>query len=111
MLAGFVDSLPMLVVIQLMHAASYGLYHAAAISLIHQFFVGRQQGRGQALYSSLSFGLGGAMGALASGYIWDGAGPMWVYVMASGLATAGFVAALLGSGSRQYSVRPDSVNQ
>ncbi|ANB02620.1 MFS transporter [Ectothiorhodospira sp. BSL-9] len=111
LLAGFVDSLPMLVVIQLMHAASYGLYHAAAISLIHQFFVGRQQGRGQALYSSLSFGLGGAMGALASGYIWDGVGPLWVYVMASGLATAGFVAALLGSGSRQYSVRPGSVTQ
>ncbi|MBK1673806.1 MFS transporter [Ectothiorhodospira shaposhnikovii] len=93
----FVDSLPIIILVQLMHAASYGLYHAAAISLVHQFFVGRQQGRGQALYSSLSFGMGGAIGALISGYVWDGLGPAWVYVMASMMAGLGWLAAMAGS--------------
>jgi MFS transporter, PPP family, 3-phenylpropionic acid transporter len=97
LLASMPQLLPVMLLTQVMHAASYGLYHAAAISLIHEFFPGRLQGRGQALYSSLSFGLGGAMGSLASGYVWDGIGPHWVYVMASGLAAAGFAAAWFGA--------------
>lgn len=97
LLASMPQLLPVMLLTQVMHAASYGLYHAAAISLIHEFFPGRLQGRGQALYSSLSFGLGGAMGSLASGYVWDGIGPHWVYVMASGLAAAGLAAAWFGA--------------
>lgn len=96
LLAFQVELFGLLVMTQLMHAASYGVYHAAAISLIHQFFTGVQQGRGQALYSSMSFGLGGALGALASGYIWSGIGPMWVYVMASGLAMLAVFTAVSG---------------
>jgi MFS transporter, PPP family, 3-phenylpropionic acid transporter len=101
LLASLPEALPVMLLTQVMHAASYGLYHAAAISLIHEFFPGRLQGRGQALYSSLSFGLGGALGSLASGYVWGGIGPAWVYFMASGLATAGLVAAWIGMRSAQ----------
>ncbi len=97
LLASLPQLLPVMLLTQVMHAASYGLYHAAAISLIHEFFPGRLQGRGQALYSSLSFGLGGALGSLASGYVWDGIGPHWVYIMASGLAALGFMVAWLGA--------------
>lgn len=79
LLALFVDVLPVVLLAQLMHAASYGVYHAAAIELIHQLFPGRLQGRGQALYSSMSFGVGGALGSLASGYVWEQAGPAWTF--------------------------------
>jgi PPP family 3-phenylpropionic acid transporter len=85
LIAGFVDWLAVLLFAQLMHAASYGLFHAAAIDLIHRLFPGRVQGRGQALYSSMSFGLGGASGSLASGYLWEGLGPFWTFVCASGV--------------------------
>ncbi|AHE99034.1 MFS transporter [Thioalkalivibrio paradoxus] len=97
------ETLPALLFIQLLHAASYGVYHAAAISLIHVYFPGRLQGRGQALYSSLSFGLGGAVGALGSGYLWDGVGPASVYVFAALLAAVGAlvsVAGMLRTGTR-----------
>jgi len=67
----YVDSLVMLIIAQCFHAASFGVFHAVAIHLIHQFFPGSVQGRGQALYSSLSFGAGGALGAIYSGYSWD----------------------------------------
>ena len=40
------------------------------IQMIDRFFVGRYQIRGQALYSSITFGLGGAVGSAASGYVW-----------------------------------------
>ena len=64
---------------QLLHAASFGLYHAVAIDLIHRFFPGKLIGRGQALYSSFSFGAGGAIGALYSGYIWESGGAETAY--------------------------------
>ena len=73
LLAWCVEWLGVLLFAQLLHAGSFGLYHAVAIHLIHKFFTGRYQGRGQALYSSFSFGAGGAAGSLASGYLWDGA--------------------------------------
>ncbi|MGM0552468.1 MAG: MFS transporter [Pseudomonadota bacterium] len=96
LLAAVPDSLGMLLFIQILHAASYGVYHAAAISLIHYFFPGRLQGRGQALYSSLAFGLGGAMGSLVAGYLWDGISPASVYVFAAFLAAAGVIASVYG---------------
>ncbi|WP_200255592.1 MFS transporter, partial [Thiococcus pfennigii] len=51
---------------QALHAATFGAFHAAAIHLAYHYFPGRTQGRGQALYNSASFGVGGAGGALAS---------------------------------------------
>jgi len=86
LLAEFVDVLWMMVFTQTLHAASFGLYHAVAIHLIHRLFRGRHQGRGQALYSSLSFGAGGAFGSVAAGYLWQGAGAQWMYLAAALLA-------------------------
>ncbi len=44
---------------QTLHAFSFGTYHAAAVALIHQHFRGRHQARGQALYTSIAYGVGG----------------------------------------------------
>ena len=55
---------------QVMHAITYGLYHSVMIQLVDKLFVGRYQIRGQALYSSVTFGLGGAIGSFLSGTIW-----------------------------------------
>jgi PPP family 3-phenylpropionic acid transporter len=61
------DSLPVLVFAQTLHMASFGLFHAVAVVMVHRYFRGRLQGRGQALYSAAGFGLGGAFGSMASG--------------------------------------------
>jgi len=74
LLGAFVDSIVILIFTQLLHAATFGLFHASAIHLIHGHFPGRLQARGQALYSGLSTGLGGAIGGLMSGYAWDSIG-------------------------------------
>lgn len=78
---------------QLLHAASFGVYHAVGISLINRFFVGRNQGRGQALYSSLTFGAGVAVGSLAGGYVFDAAGGATTFYLAAGTATLGAIVA------------------
>lgn len=64
-------SLFMLLVAQALHAATFGSFHAAAIGVVHKMFRGRHQARGQAIYGSLAFGVGGALGGFASGYGWD----------------------------------------
>ena len=63
----FAESLPALVFAQCLHAMSFGAMHAASIHFVHLSFDHRNQGRAQALYSSLGFGLGGAVGAILSG--------------------------------------------
>jgi PPP family 3-phenylpropionic acid transporter len=67
----YVDNLWLLLFSQLLHAASFGLFHASAIHLIHRWFPGSLQGRGQAFYAGISFGLGGAIGGFLSGYLWE----------------------------------------
>ena len=94
-LALFPGSVPLVVGAQLLHAASFGLYHAVAIALVHRIFRGRLQGRGQALYSSLGFGAGGALGSLYGGLLWDGAGAVVTFAGAAGMAALGGILALL----------------
>jgi PPP family 3-phenylpropionic acid transporter len=68
---------------QTLHAFTFGTYHAAAVALIHQHFRGRHQARGQALYTSISYGVGGTIGGLASGLTWDTLGSAWTFTLAA----------------------------
>ena len=86
LIAGFVNYPAVIVFAQTLHAASFGLYHAVAIFMIHMLFTGTHQGRGQALYSSISFGAGGAAGSLVSGYLWTGIGPQAMYLLAAAIS-------------------------
>jgi MFS transporter, PPP family, 3-phenylpropionic acid transporter len=85
------DSLVVAVICQIAHAATFGCFHGAAVALTHRFFRGRHQSKGQALYSGVGFGAGGAVGGLMSGYLWDHAGGAWTF-------TAGAIAGLLAVG-------------
>lgn len=90
------DSLALLVLAQLLHGATFGAYHAAAIAVVNLWFPGRLQSRGQALYGSISFGAGGMLGGLLSGYTWETLGAAWTYTMGSVFALAGLVWLLAG---------------
>ena len=91
LIAWYVDVLPLLLIAQVLHAATFGVYHATAIQLIHRYFTGRNQGRGQALYSSLSFGAGGALGTLLGGYSWGSLGSTLTYTGSALVCALGFV--------------------
>jgi PPP family 3-phenylpropionic acid transporter len=108
LIAAVPDHLWLMLLAQLLHAASFGLSHAAAMDMVYRLFPGRLQGRGQALYSSLSFGLGGAVGSLMSGYVWSAAGPQWCFIAAALLAAIGALVAARGLGIRYANapVRP-----
>ena len=89
----FPEHLSVMLLAQCLHAATFGVYHAAAIQLIHTYFKGKHQGKGQALYSSLSFGAGGAIGSLYSGYVYDYFGALPMFVIAAGLSLLAFLIA------------------
>ncbi len=86
----FVDNLSVLFFAQLFHAFSFGVFHAVSISLVHRFFTGQHQGRGQALYASLSFGAGGAAGSLISGLLWDQIAHATLFALAAAVAVLAF---------------------
>jgi PPP family 3-phenylpropionic acid transporter len=83
--------LAVLLLAQGLHAATFGSFHAAAIGIVHQLFRGRHQARGQAIYGSLTYGVGGTVGALASGYAWEYLGPGPTFTLASAAALAGML--------------------
>ena len=81
-----------MVVAQILHAATYGAHHIAAMMVVHQFFRGRHQATGQAIYTSIAYGIGGAIGAISSGYTWDLLGTDRTFFVSS---TASFIGLIL----------------
>jgi PPP family 3-phenylpropionic acid transporter len=90
LLGNLAGHLPVLLFAQLMHAATFGSFHAAAMHFVQRSFADRQQGQGQALYAALA-GVGGALGALYSGYSWHSLGAAWTFAIASLIALAAAV--------------------
>ena len=70
-----VQVLVLLIVALLLHAATFGLFHGASLAAVHRIFAGRFEARGQAVYASLTYGVGGAAGTLIAGWTWDSLGP------------------------------------
>ena len=92
MLIGWgVDFLLLLLIAQVLHAVTFGAYHASSVGLVHEFFQGRHQSKGQALFGSITYGAGGMLGALASGPIWQHYGASVLYSCSAGMALLGLL--------------------
>lgn len=89
----FAGALVVVVLAQLLHAASFGSFHAACVAAVHRVFPEGAQARGQALFSGVTYGAGGAAGALAAGWAWAAAGPGWAFTLSAGAALAGLLLA------------------
>jgi PPP family 3-phenylpropionic acid transporter len=83
---------PMIIVLaQILHAATYGAHHIAAMMVIHQIFRGRHQAKGQAIYTSIAYGIGGAIGAVSSGYTWDWLGGDMTFFISAMASLTGLI--------------------
>ena len=89
-----VEWLAVLVAAQLLHAATFGSFHAASLAVVHRMFEGPLQVRGQSLYMSLCYGMGGVGGTLLAGATWEPLGATVTFCISAlfGLAGAAFVA-------------------
>lgn len=84
-------SVAVMILVQLLHGLTFGAFHASSIAAVNHWFPSRVQGRGQALYSSLSFGAGGLLGGLLSGRTWDWLGAGWTFSLSAAFALVGGV--------------------
>ena len=94
--AEFADNAYLLALSQVLHAASFGLFHSASILFLQQHFDSNQQSRAQAIYIGGVYGVGGAIGAFASGVYWlNGNGAEHTFILASLMALVGTVLIVL----------------
>ncbi len=85
------ENLWLMLFAQTLHAVSFGVLHVVGIALVHHYFSPSNHGQGQAMFSSFGFGVGGALGALCSGMMWDSLGAAATFMVA---AAAVLIAAL-----------------
>lgn len=93
LIAFLAQRVEVLLLAQLLHAASFGSLHAIGIALVYHYFSHNTQGRGQALFASAGFGAGGAAGALLSGLFWDSWGGQGTFFAAACICVVGLVLA------------------
>jgi PPP family 3-phenylpropionic acid transporter len=92
--------LGVIVIGQLLHAVSFGVAHAVSIEIVRRELGASHASQGQALYSSLSFGVGGALGALMGGIFWD-TNPQLTFLIASGASLLAAVICYMYVNDRQ----------
>lgn len=84
-----VGSLFILAAAQLLHAATFGSFHASSIAMVHRLFAGPLQVRGQALYMSIAYGFGGSAGTLLAGAAWEALGAAMTFGVSALFGIAG----------------------
>jgi len=85
--------LAVLVLAQLLHAFTFAAHHCASITAMQRWFGGPLQARGQALFMSIAYGIGGTCGGLFMSWCWESLGPGSVYGAAMVLTVLAAVAA------------------
>lgn len=84
LLAVAADNVAILIFSQMLHAFSFGLTHAASMHFIHHYFGKKFQSQGQAIYISVGFGIGGAIGGYGAGFFWQqGQGAEITFILAA----------------------------
>lgn len=78
-----------LVFAQLLHAMTFAVHHSASVLTIQRWFPGRAAARGQAVYISAAYGIGGTAGSLTAAYLWTSGGPQWAFGACSAAALLG----------------------
>jgi len=109
LVAVFPDAPGLMVGAQLLHAASFGLFHAVTVLLGPALMPAGTAARAQALVSSLGWGAGGIAGSLLAGALWDGVGPRAVF--AGSAVLAGLAWLLAARGLSQPTGRGSAANQ
>jgi PPP family 3-phenylpropionic acid transporter len=82
----------LLVLAQMLHAATFAVHHSASILTIQRWFRGRATARGQALYVSIGYGFGGTSGSLLAAWLWSAVSPSAAFLSSSAAALLGWLA-------------------
>ena len=87
----FVQNTFILFFCQFLHSLTFGLFHICAVLMINKCFSNEFKSRGQALFSSVGYGVGGGLGALISGLVWNFEGGNISFMISSFFAFCSFI--------------------
>lgn len=87
----FAEFLWIVLFTQLMHCLTFAVFHMVSIEQVHRLFPEKFAAQGQAMYSAMAIGLGGGIGMVIAGYVWEWAGGAWTYTFAAVISLIAFV--------------------
>jgi PPP family 3-phenylpropionic acid transporter len=83
-----------LAVAQSLHALSFGAFHIAAVTIIHQSVPESLRATGQTMYSSLAYGVGSGLGLVFNGWVYADWGPATLFGLSALASAAGLILAV-----------------
>jgi len=96
LIGNFVNNIYIIIFAQILHAATFGSFHVASIQIIEYFFNKDHHARGQSIYNSLTYGVGGAVGGLGGGLMINAYGANLTFMLSALLPLLGFVVIYFG---------------
>ena len=96
LIGNYVDILWVLILAQILHAATFGSFHVASVELVSVHFNREHHSRGQSIYNSITYGLGGTIGGLGGGLMIDQYGAASTFMFSSILPLIGFIVIFFG---------------
>jgi len=90
-------ALAVLVLAQVMHAITFGLHHSASMAVLHRWFEPAQQARAQAAFIVVAYGLGGSIGGVTAGQLWERVSPSATFFAAAAAGALGWAAVTLAA--------------
>ena len=79
----YAEHLWIVLLTQLTHCVTFAVFHMVSIEQVHRLFPERYAAQGQAMYSAFAIGLGGGLGMVATGYVWQWFGGPWTFTFAA----------------------------
>ena len=96
LIGNYVNILWVLILAQILHAATFGSFHVASVELVSVHFNREHHSRGQSIYNSITYGLGGTIGGLGGGLMIDQYGAASTFMFSSILPLIGFIVIFFG---------------
>jgi PPP family 3-phenylpropionic acid transporter len=97
--AALADVFWILLLLQVLHAFSFAAHHSASMAALQRWYPGNRLARGQGIYTSVGYGVGGSLGALGSGLMWE-------YISPESVFWASAAACALGAWCAWLALRP-----
>ena len=104
-IGNYVDFLILIIFAQMMHALTFGAFHVASIEMVNKFFPGKNHAKGQALYNSITYGVGGALGGLGGGFIIQTNSASSAFLLSALFPLLGFVIVAFGIKSNKFNAK------
>lgn len=96
LIALFTESVVVVGFAQLLHSMGFAVLHFAVVLTAQRQFPSHATARGQALFSSVGYGVGGMCGSLLGGIVWSAISPRATYLCAAVVVTLATFCAWLG---------------